>query len=201
MAGFAVNIRHDVFKLRDQLDDFAKRQMPFATARALTTLASLAKTDVIAALPQRFDRPTPFTQRGPAITVATKSRLRATVYIKDIQAQYLALQETGGTRQPPKQALIVPVDIKLNAYGNIPKGQLAKLKGKPNIFVASVNGIGGFYQRLPGDKLKLLVRFTPQATYKPRFGYHALVEATVTRNRTAVLRSALTNALRTATRP
>jgi hypothetical protein len=200
MAGLSVNIRSDVWKLKDQLDDLAKTQIPFATARALTTLATLAKAEVITALPQRFDRPTPFTMRGPAITVATKASQRATVYIKPIQAAYLALQETGGERTPPKTALVVPVQITLNAYGNIPKGQLARLKGKGNVFVANVNGIGGFWQRLPGDKLKLLVRFTPEAQYKPRFGYHLLVANVVTRNRTAVLRAALANALKSARR-
>ena len=46
-APFSINIRHDVWKLKDTLDDLAKKQLPFATARTLTAVAVLGKGDVV----------------------------------------------------------------------------------------------------------------------------------------------------------
>ncbi|TDH58250.1 hypothetical protein E2C06_33595 [Dankookia rubra] len=59
-----------------------------------------------------------------AIKPATKRELVAEVFVKDRQAEYLALQETGGTRQPAKQALVIPgKDASLNSYGNLPRAR------------------------------------------------------------------------------
>lgn len=203
MAGITINIRQDVWKLRDQLDNFGKTQMPFATARALTAVATLAKGDVLTAMPQRFDRPTPFTERGPSVAVATKSSQRAKVFIKDKQAQYLKLQETGGVGLPKKRALVIPVDIKLNAYGNMPNHALLRMKGKRGVFVGSVtlksgHKIAGFWQRLPNHHLRLLAEFFPQAKFKPRFGYNEIVRRRVSRDINRVLKDQIDRAMRTA---
>jgi hypothetical protein len=198
MASLGGFVRHELFKLADELSDLAKKQVPFAVARSLTDVARLAKGDVVAQEAAKFDRPTPFTLRGPAFAPATKANLRSKVFIKDIQAGYLALQETGGVRLPSKTALVVPAGARLNQYGNLPKGALQRLKGQRNVFIGNVDGIGGVWQRLPGDQLKLLIRFTPEAQYKPKFGYHAVVEARVRRDLPALLRNNLTKALRTA---
>lgn len=195
MGGF---VRHELFKLADSLDAMGKKQVPFAAARSLTEVAFRAKNDVVALESAKFDRPTPFTLRGPGFTSATKSNLRSKVFIKDIQAQYLALQETGGTRSPAKTALVVPAGVRLNQYGNLPKGALARLKGQKNIFIGNVGGIGGVWQRLPGDALKLLIRFAPEAKYKPVFTYHSTVAARVTRDLPIVLRLAIVQAVKTA---
>ena len=50
------------------------------------------------------------------------------VGFRDIQARYMALQIAGGTRQPGKGGIKLPGNIQLNAFGNIPRGTIAKLK-------------------------------------------------------------------------
>lgn len=195
---FTIHAARPIAELKATLDDLARKQVPFAAARGLTEVAFRAKSDVDALVKEKFDRPTPFTQHAAGFAPARKESLRAKVFIKDAQAEYLALQETGGIRTPAKTALTIPARIALNAYGNMPKGALKRLKGQRNVFIGNVNGIGGVWQRLPGDQLKLLIEFKPSAKYKPQFGYHQTVQARVTRDLPLVLRLALVQALRTA---
>lgn len=218
-----ITVSPQLQRLPRQIDDLAKRQLPFATARALTTTAQLAAGNVTRQLPSIFDRPTPFTQRAIGMERATKSSLQARVFVKDIQAGYLRLQQTGGTRKPAKRALVLPVDMKLNSYGNMPKGAFQRLKAKPNTFVGTVKGVGGLWQRPPRGKrrnsfyggghgtkgklrsgegfrtgLTLLARFEPEASYKPRFGFDAKVERVVRAAIGPAFRAELAQAIATA---
>ena len=52
--------------------------------------------------------PKSFTVNSVVAKPATKSTLSAMVFIKDKQAAYLALEETGGTREPKGTALVLP---------------------------------------------------------------------------------------------
>lgn len=107
----------------------AARQVDYAAAVALTKTAKLAQEAVTSALPQTFDRPVPFTRNAVAIKPARRSDLAAEVFVKDKQAEYLAIQETGGTRQPkPGSPINVPVGARLNQYGNLPRSFWAKFK-------------------------------------------------------------------------
>lgn len=171
-------------KLAVILGDFGKKQLPFAAALALTRTAQDTRDAITVNLPKTFDRPTPFTRQGIGITTATKETLTATIFVKDVQAEYLRLEELGGTRKPKGQALVLPGGIKLNQYGNIPNKALAKGKASGKVFVATIKGIPGFWQRTQakgGDKgVKLLARFQKKAEYKPRFGFLTQAEAAIT---------------------
>lgn len=192
-----VSVHADVKAISAQLDQVARKQIPFATAQALTAVAKAAQAKVTRDLPTIFDRPTPFTLRAVGVTSATKASQTAVVFIKPVQAAYLGIEETGGTRLPSRTALVLPGSIRLNAYGNIPKGALARAKARRNVFVGQVHGVGGFWQRGKGG-LKLLVAFKARATYKPRFGFAANVTAVVRSEIAGAMRDALARALATA---
>lgn len=200
MGAVTVSLRSEWKAFAAQLDDFQRTQLPYATARALTETARAVQKAVTSELPSIFDRPTPFTMRGLAIKPARKADLTAEVFVKDIQARYLKLEETGGTRTPPKTALVVPVGIPLNQYGNIPRGALQRLKGrgKAAVFVGTVKGVGGFWQRGPFHSLRLLAAFTPRVHYRPRFGYQQRVAAAARQVFPAALERNMTLALATA---
>ena len=128
MTGISVTIsRFDADRLQRQFD--------FATARALTATAKAAQIVVTGSLPARFDRPTPFTPRGIAIEPARRNRLVSAVYVRPIQAGYLDIQETGGARVGRKgDPVQVPVGVRTNAYGNIPRAFWRRLQAqKPYI--------------------------------------------------------------------
>jgi hypothetical protein len=96
--------------------------------------------------------------------------------------------------------LVLPVDIRRNMYGNIANRALQRAKGKKDVFVGTVHGIGGFWRRRRGDKLTLLASFKPSATYQPVFHFRGLVATSVARNFPALLRTALARAVATAHR-
>jgi hypothetical protein len=190
MARFSVNISG--WKRRHPK---IEKQVRFATARALTLTARAAQQDVTAHLGDIFDRPNPFTQRAVAFLPATRETLVSWVIVKDQQAQYLAIQETGGVRQPrPGAPVIVPVNIRRNVYGNIARGAIGRARAKPNTFFVgrdetprTAHLAPGLYQRFNRPKgrrkgrprlarpPKLLAALHEQAQYRPRFNFRSRV--------------------------
>lgn len=105
-----------------------QKQMAFAAAVALTRTAKAVKDAMPALMSAELDRPTPFTTRGLFVSAATKSNLTAMVGFMDRQATYMQLQIAGGDRTPGPHGIKLPGNIVLNAFGNIPRGTIAKLK-------------------------------------------------------------------------
>ena len=104
------------------------KQIPFAASKALNSTAQKVADAMPAELERALDRPTPFTKRGVRILrYASKAKLETTVGFMAAQAKYMALQIEGGTRQPGKAGLKIPAAIKLNEFGNIPRGTIAQL--------------------------------------------------------------------------
>lgn len=141
-----------------QLTDLEARQLPFASALALTRTA---KEDVEPALVSEmrtvFDRPTPWTLNSLRVFPATKQKLEARVWMKNeadksIPAtKWLAPEIYGGGRNYkraevmlrakgllPDDKYVVPgAGAKLDRYGNLAKGQITK----------ALSGVGGFGQQ------------------------------------------------------
>ena len=194
-----LRVTTDFARMQRILDDVSRQQLPFAAARALTTVAKTAQREATDELPSAFDRPTPFTRRAVGVTSATKATLEAVVFVRPIQAQYLGLAETGGTQEPKKAALVTPVAQRLNQYGNIPNRALARAKARKNVFVGQVRGVGGFWQRTK-DGLKLLARFDASRKVAKNAWFIPAVTRVVERDFGRALREALADALRTARR-
>ena len=192
-----INLTADFYRFSAMMNDVARKQMPFAIAMTLTTVAKAAQADVTADLPSIFDRPTPFTRHAIAMQPARKDALTATVFVKDVQARYLGVQETGGPQVLHGRALLQPKPgAPLNAYGNLSKGRTKALTSKPNVFVgwvkpASGQPIWGFWQRPKRGRagssnatLKLLIRggdgtTVPQSTLHFRDRVRRSVNATI----------------------
>ncbi|MCB4615326.1 hypothetical protein [Enterobacter asburiae] len=198
-----------------------KKQIPFATARALTSTARKIQEAQKDNLESKLDNPTPFTVNSVASTAARKTNLTAKVFIRPTAAEYLAPEEFGGTRHLSGKALLNPKGVRLNKYGNLPKGKLASLKANPNVFVGSVNGASGFWQRkkykpVTGKKkgkrskngtrkprpkqpkLKLLVRFGDAQEASPTLGYFELANQMASDLLPGEMSAAISEALRTA---
>lgn len=174
------------------------RQMPFATALGLTRIAQRIEGDVARTLPQKLDRPTPFTQRGLTVIPARRRSPVAYVLFKDRQASYLALQETGGVRRPKGRALVIPANVRLNRYGNMTRNKIRNLLAKDNVFSGEVGGVGGIWQRMKSGGLKLLVRYAETAEYDPRLDFEGTATQSFDRHAFERMLSAVQYALRTA---
>lgn len=125
-----ISIRVDttgIAKINNMLGGMEK-QVRFATALALTNTAKQVKNGMPAVMDRELDRPVPFTKNGMFITPARRDDLRAVVGFKDIQAKYLSMQIEGGVRSAGPKGIKLPGNITLNAFGNIPRGMIDKLK-------------------------------------------------------------------------
>lgn len=202
-----ISVRANVKAISRDLDNFAYRQLPFATAQALTGLAKRIRDDEQRGMLKVFDKPTPFTLGAVGARGATKANPVAVVYIRDIAAQYLAPFEFGGKHfLGGKRGLLVPKDIPVNQYGNLPRSTLARLKGRRDVFIGAVKlktgeTVHGVWQRPPrGTKarLKLLIRFSDPQTVHQRLDWFGRAQATVQRWFNAEFAAAFRKALATA---
>lgn len=103
-------------KLKDlsqQLKQLQK-QIPFATAQAMTTVVREIAAAQKVALGRKLESPSPFTVSAVGASGARKNNLRAKVYVRDIAAEYLEPFEFGGEHKLNSQALLNPKNIKLN---------------------------------------------------------------------------------------
>jgi hypothetical protein len=187
----------DTRAIERRLNSLAAKQVPFAAAQAINDVAGLIRDAEPRGLERDLDRPAPFTKRGLFISRASKRKLTAVVGFKRIQAKYLELQVEGGTRRAKRRAVVVPVNQRLNKYGNMPRGSLKRALAKPNTFSGKVNGVAGIYQkkRGKGKGVKLLAVYKDVVRYKARLKFQpralvlarkAIVPAITTRLRAAV---------------
>lgn len=154
-APVRISVRADLAALTRRLNDFERKQLPFASAQALTAVAKNVQAAEKAALPHVFDRPTPFTVNSIGVKAARKNTQEALVFVKDIAAAYLEPYEFGGTHKliGSGKTWLNPKDrALLNQYGNFSKSTLKRLEGRPDIFVGSIKtksgeSIGGVWQR------------------------------------------------------
>lgn len=196
MTTFQINIKSNVREVTRTLNRIQKKQIPFATSLALNKTAEFTATNLNNDTRRYFETPTPFTQRSFNYKRSNKRNLTARVFAKPRQTQYLQYQVYGGTRRPTGRALLLPEDIRLNKYGNIPRNAIQRLLARKDTFSGTVRGIPGIWQRRNG--LRLLVAYEPKATYSPVYPYERLTRTYVDRSIEPFFRTALTRALRTA---
>lgn len=123
-----------------------EKQIPFATALALTKTAKAVEADIRKVMPRVFDRPTRFTITGTLTKPATKRNLNAFVGLKDWAPKggnardYLQPHIYAGARSPKRsekalrqrgflkssEFLVPGRDARLNKHGNITKAQVVK---------------------------------------------------------------------------
>jgi hypothetical protein len=194
---FKIDVRSNIKTLSREFDALAQKQVPFATAKALNAVGKRIQGGEEDNFLDKFKNPTPFTRKSVGFSRATKAEPTVTVYVKDIAARYLQPYEDGGKHFLNSRALLNPKDIKLNAYGQLPKATLARLKARPDIFIGIVKTkagpVNGVWQRVtdtsrvtllgangkrlrglnkgPTARLKLLIRFGDALPVKQRLDF------------------------------
>jgi hypothetical protein len=156
MDSFA-KITHNAANVAKQLDLAASKQIPFATALALTRSAQRIQQNEKTVMRSRLDRPTPFTMNSLFVKSATKTRLEARVWFKDYAAkgstagQYLQPQVMGGQRRQKRferalvargymkssQYVVPAKSAPTDAYGNVPR----------SVYVKILSALGAFAQQ------------------------------------------------------
>ena len=144
---FTVSASANTQAIARAISDVAEKQIPFATANALTAIARRVKAGQIAVMKSRLDRPTPFTLNGVFVAAARKNKLQARVWFKDYAskgtpaAKYMQPAVYGGAGRHKRfdRALIsrglmgndqhaVPASgAPLDSYGNVPRALYVKI--------------------------------------------------------------------------
>ena len=217
-----ISIESDVKELTKSLNRIQRKQIPFATSKALNTLAFDVRKTLQDGLDVYLDRPTPYTKRGVQVEKSTKKKLVAEVGFRSksfgkgkgstTQASYMKRQIEGGTRKARSKAIPVPVpkNLKTNKYGSIVRGKIQKLLAdKDKYFSGIPKGISdapGIWQRMPanskrkkpGGKIRMVIAWEPKADYSKRFPFKRIVETTVRTNFSKRFDYELREALKTA---
>jgi hypothetical protein len=142
-----LSVKHDFARLAATLDDFGRKQLPFAAALALTRSAYQARSDLREAMERTFDRPKPFTLNSLYVEAAKKTKLEANVHFRDFApkgvpaGKYLRAQILGGQRAlkaherrlaaagvlPDGMALVPTRYADQDKHGNMVPGQVVKI--------------------------------------------------------------------------
>ncbi|NWC92634.1 MULTISPECIES: hypothetical protein [unclassified Pseudomonas] len=216
-----ISVRANVKELSKALSALAYKQIGFATAQALTALAKEVQADEIQNIASTFKKPRPFTQKSVGVQGARKDTLKASVFVRPIAAKYLEPYEDGGNHVLPgtSKAILNPKDIKLDQYGQLPRGVLDRLKARKDIFIGPVKTksgiVNGVWQRVPPKNgkgarrgraavaalpghLKLLIRFGDSLAVNKRLNYRSRAKVLVDRRFNAVFGEAMAKALASA---
>lgn len=177
-------VKHDLAKLRKQLRRYPKSLL-FAQKLALDATAQDVKKVEDTATKRYLDRPVPFTQRLTLVRKAHTRNLTAVVFVPDRKEQYMQYHIRGGTEIPKGGAFAVPVNARLNKYGNVVKGSRAGavLRKSDKFFSGTVNGTPGVWQRFGrgGKSLRLHSVYKKSLSYRKRFPFEMLAVRTVSR--------------------
>ena len=201
MSGFELSVSSNIKDVKKRLSRIQKKQIPFATAKALTDTAKDVQRAETAQLSKKLDRPTRFTLNAVGVRFATKRNLHAEVFIKPLQAEYLRWQIEGGTRRVGGAGTGVPTkNRKLNRYGNIAARRKGLVKGKKQ-FIDTIGGVTGVWQRYGGKrnpKLKLVVAFEKEVKYEKRFPFYKIASKVADNRFNRNFTKAINHALATA---
>ena len=175
----SINVKSDIDRVVRGLSAQARRQIPFATAVALTRTAKAVENDLRGEMGKVFDKPAPYVARGTFVQSAKKTALEATVGMRDqangrgaSPAMYVRESFGGGMRgQKPFEVALramgalpagwktVPgAGLKLDAYGAPNRKQLAEVLGAMRSGMRAYKGRGkrmqavGYFAVLPGAR-------------------------------------------------
>ena len=144
---FRLEVKSDYREVERMLTDVQRKQLPFATARAMTKTAQDVQQATIDEMKRVLDRPKRFTLKSTYVKPAKKHDLEARVGLKDFAPKgtaadkYLSPQIEGGARSPKRfemalrHARVLPPGMfavpsktmRLDRYGNVSKGMQTKI--------------------------------------------------------------------------
>jgi hypothetical protein len=225
-------VSSNIREVSKYLNDVQLKRLPFAISKALNDTAYQARTELMKQAPMKMDQPTPFTVKGFRVKQSHYKRdLDAVVYIAGTKGyyaesgrdggiadrtKYMRLMIDGGTRLPTKKAIAVPVNVKLNKYGNMGNRTVQSLLKRKDTFSGvprgarwtqehagiwqrgeykKESGWGGVRGKKRGSSIKMLVAWEPRTKYRKQFPFDAIVNKVVAKRFTGNFRLSLTKAL------
>ena len=204
-----IDVRADTKKLTKWLNQAERKQVPFATSRALNATAFNVRSKLQKELPNYLDRPTGGIIKSVQVQTSSKRNLVATVGFvgdgfrksqwRNSPASIMKKQIEGGVRYPNKKAIAVPVQLKTNTYGNIPRNKLTNLLANKKKYFSGVpkgRSNAGLYERKKNG-LKMLVSWESKTNYNGgRYPFNYIAKSAVQKNYKKNFDKELTKALK-----
>lgn len=238
-----ITIKVDTSDATRWLNNLQRKQIPFAASVALNRTAQDVQRGLVSGM-SIFDRPKPFTLRGVYVDRSTKTNLTATIGLKTRDKggpvnEYLAANIAGGGRVdkrseillrnagilPPGMQTRPGPDARLDAYGNMSRGQIVQIISYFKAFGSvATSGRGraggtksarlnasarktrtramfatqtGVYERKRGTVLGLIT-FTRPERYQKRYDFSRISDDIVQRRWDVNFKTALAYAMETA---
>lgn len=172
-----ISVSYDFRQMKKGMDDFAKTHLPEGIRIGLNKIAYETMLDQRVQADKNFDGgATRWTKSGFIYNKVKGKILTSSVYYLANTRPYLKTVFEGGMVTPKGRSLVQPVQIKLNKYGNIPRGKIRNLtKDKKRYFVGApknwgVNGndrYAGVWKRSNDNRrLDMVARFKDSRTQK-----------------------------------
>lgn len=171
----SISVSSNVKQFQRRLSRVQRKQLPFATMKAINDTAFDVKDRTIqrtfpAAFPEGKNRS--FIKQALRIRKARKTNLEAHVFDR-FGYEWLQRQAKGGTKRPKRKALAIPQfgkrgGLKRTARGVSPAKRPKALRGRPNIITPRQGSrlSPGIYKRVGGARnrrLVLLYRFVSRS--------------------------------------
>ena len=195
-----LNIKGDI-KAAEKALGTLKKQVPFAASVAINNTTRDVQKVEHAAAKRELDEPRTSTIKGIRYQASNKRNLTGAVFVVSHVDKFLRYQIHGGIRRPRASAEALPVNVRLNRYGNIigrRQGKLRKLEARQDTYRAVIGGVYGLWQRTKKQGIRLLVAYEQRITYRPRFRFYEHAERTVNRRWRRHFETAIQYAIRTA---
>ena len=145
------------------LDDLRRRQVPFATARALTQTAADAQRVIRSELPDRFVIRSRWLEQGIRTERATKREPVSVVYSRD---PFMVEHETGGRRRGRKGVRAIPRAIRKTPKQRItPARRPAAILKRKRTYVGPIregSSTEAIFQRVGKSGRRLLYVLEPR---------------------------------------
>ena len=201
-----INVSSDIARTVRFLDDTYKKQVPFATSRALNDVAfaltqKRGNNSVLGKATNRSFRKksgsagaTTHTRRGFKFTKSSKRNLTAWVWWDESRGDYMKFQVEGGTRFPSRRKLMIPTKNTkglTDAFGNFKQDRVTQaLENKQKFFSGKPKGIpsakAGIWERYgrtkkkpSGRKIRMVAAYADAGRYTPLFPFERTVKGYV----------------------
>ena len=201
-----LNVSSDIAKTVRFLDDSFKKQVPFATSRALNDVAGeltkkRGKNSVLGKATNRTFRKksgsvgaTNHTRTGFKFQNSSKRNLTAWVFWDEARGDFMKLQVAGGTRFPKRRKLMISTKNSkglIDQFGNFKQDRVTEalenkqkfFSGKPKGFPSAKAGIWERYGRSKkkpsGRKIRMVAAYADSGRYTPLFPFAKTVEGYV----------------------
>ena len=163
-----------MIRLTAQLDSnlaaIAGKQMPFVASVALNRTAVGGRDLVRGNLPKRFTLRNHWTRGGVQARMSTKTDLVARVVAPD----YMAIQETGGKREPTKTRLLAAPSDAVRSNHVIPRERRPRAMLSDRAFIIDMPGsAAGVFLRYGKKRgqIRLMWWLSPEQSYEERFEF------------------------------